>query len=51
MQSSAVLFSSCTSPASLKASSGRNTFTVFAKDAAGNVDDSPATLLELQEEK
>ena len=36
-------FSSCTSPASLKASSGRNTFTVFAKDAAGNVDDSPAT--------
>jgi hypothetical protein len=27
----------------MKASKGRNTFTVFAKDTAGNVDDSPAT--------
>jgi hypothetical protein len=36
-------FSACTSPASINASKGRNTFTVVAKDAAANVDDSPAT--------
>jgi hypothetical protein len=36
-------FSDCTSPLSVKAALGRHSFVVFAKDAAGNVDDSPAT--------
>jgi hypothetical protein len=38
-----VPFSVCTSPLSLKAKPGLHSFVVFAKDAAGNVDDSPAT--------
>ena len=36
-------FELCTSPRSVKAKKGLNTITVFARDAAGNVDDSPAT--------
>jgi hypothetical protein len=36
-------FSVCTSPVSFNAALGRHSFVVFAKDAAGNVDDSPAT--------
>jgi hypothetical protein len=36
-------FNDCTSPVSFKAALGRHSFVVFAKDAAGNVDDSPAT--------
>jgi hypothetical protein len=36
-------FSVCTSPLSFKAKPGLHSFVVFAKDAAGNVDDSPAT--------
>jgi hypothetical protein len=36
-------FSVCTSPLSFRAKLGRHSFVVFAKDAAGNVDDSPAT--------
>lgn len=38
-----VVFESCTSPKSYKVKTGRHSFTVLAKDAAGNVDDSPAT--------
>jgi hypothetical protein len=38
-----VPFSVCTSPLSFKAKPGLHSFVVFAKDAAGNVDDSPAT--------
>jgi hypothetical protein len=36
-------FSDCTSPLSFNAKPGLHSFVVFAKDAAGNVDDSPAT--------
>jgi hypothetical protein len=36
-------FSVCTSPLGFKVKTGRHSFVVFAKDAAGNVDDSPAT--------
>jgi len=36
-------FSVCTSPLSFKAKPGPHSFVVFAKDAAGNVDDSPST--------
>jgi hypothetical protein len=36
-------FSVCTSPRSFSVKTGRHSFVVFAKDAAGNVDDSPAT--------
>jgi hypothetical protein len=36
-------FSVCTSPLSFRVKIGRHSFVVFAKDAAGNVDDSPAT--------
>jgi hypothetical protein len=36
-------FAACTSPQKLKVKPGRHTFTVVAKDGAGNVDDTPAT--------
>jgi hypothetical protein len=36
-------FDACTSPARYRVGRGRHVFTVFAKDAAGNVDDSPAS--------
>jgi hypothetical protein len=36
-------FSVCTSPLTFSVKTGRHSFVVFAKDAAGNVDDSPAT--------
>ena len=36
-------FDPCASPHKIKAKKGLNVFTVFGKDAAGNIDDSPAT--------
>jgi len=36
-------FTSCTSPLALKGKKGKNSFAVRAKDAAGNVDPTPAT--------
>jgi hypothetical protein len=36
-------FTSCTSPHEVKGKKGKNSFAVRAKDAAGNVDGSPAT--------
>jgi hypothetical protein len=36
-------FDACTSPKTYSVGKGKHVFTVFAKDAAGNVDDSPAT--------
>ena len=36
-------FSSCTSPLTVKGKRGKNTFAVRAKDAAGNVDATPAS--------
>jgi hypothetical protein len=36
-------FATCTSPDKLKVKRGRHTFTVLAKDAAGNISDPPAT--------
>jgi hypothetical protein len=36
-------FEVCTSPQTYKAKPGKHSFYVFGKDAAGNVDDSPAT--------
>ena len=40
---SGAAFAPCTSPHAVTAKKGLNVFTVFAKDAVGNVDDSPAT--------
>ncbi|HEY8002060.1 MAG TPA: hypothetical protein VID76_08995, partial [Solirubrobacterales bacterium] len=36
-------FAPCTSPKTVKAKKGKHTFSIKAKDAAGNVDGSPAT--------
>ena len=36
-------FTSCTSPLTVKGKKGKNSFAVRAKDAAGNVDPTPAT--------
>jgi hypothetical protein len=36
-------FAPCTSPTAVKAKKGKNTFQVRAKDAAGNVDPTPAS--------
>jgi hypothetical protein len=36
-------FTSCTSPLTVKGKKGKNSFAVRAKDAAGNVDATPAT--------